>query len=198
MSEGWNKCLNFMSFAIYIQYAISSLLVVAWASAAELNQHNLDSIFKIISFAVSVILFTFCFIFILFAIKKWFQARKSSILVSLSYSKQLFEGLKLTSASQFNTSRYIVLRFTLCCIAVFWCTGLYFIKISIYSFVQCCSVVFLWIVRPYENLKDNLCGIISECHYFVLWVLLFFVENEAKWSRVFEIVYLCIIILSNL
>ena len=187
-----------MTFAAYIQYFISSLLIVTLASAAELNQHNLSTLIRIASFILSIFLFWFWLLFIIWTINKWFKARKANILVSMWYSKQLFEGVKLTNLSRFNTSKFLIQRFTLWCIATFWRSNLYFLKISIYCLVQCCSLIFMWIVRPFSNQKDNIWEIISDIHYFILWTLLFFLWNEKKWSKAGEIAYLCLITANNL
>ena len=121
-----------MAFSIYIQLAISSLIVVEMASSGEINQRDLDSAAKIVSFIFSLGILWLCVLFIIWTIYKWFKARTVNAIGSFIYSKYVFDGLKANNISRFNTSKHLLQHFTLWIIAVFWGNLVYFLKISIY------------------------------------------------------------------
>ena len=72
------------------------------------------------------------------------------------------------------------------------------LKISVYCVIQFVYLVIIWVMRPFEFVKDYLLDLVNETIYLVLCLMLIYWNKLERWNSVVENTYICIIIANNL
>ena len=189
---------NFMTFGIYIQYATSSVLLVWLISSTEIQRFDHSTTTYTISLSFAFIIQFIVFSYFLFAIYKWYQWRDVEKFRAIKYTKQLFDSIKESNISRTFIIKYLFQRILFWLMAALWNPSNTYPKIGVYSLIQLIFFLYTVILRPFNNIKDNLLEIVNEVHYVVLTSSLLFLNYESNWSQVKEIVYLAIIFSNNI
>ena len=151
---------------------------------------------KIVSFSLSIMIWALWVWFILWLAYKWWSSWRTP--VQIVYTKQLFDGTKYTNKARFNVVKYLMQRFIFWMIAALCNSDGYLIKIIVYCFIQFWCFLYVVLVRPFQEFKDNLLEFIIEIHYLALWLFLIYLNSQERWTTIFEIIYICIIISNNI
>ena len=189
---------NFMTFGIYIQYATSSVLLVWLISSTEIQRFDHSTTTYTISLSFAFIIQFMVFSYFLFTIYKWYQWRDVENFRAIKYTKQLFDSIKESNISRTFIIKYLFQRILFWLMAALWNPSNTYPKIGVYSLIQLIFFLYTVILRPFNNIKDNLLEIVNEVHYVVLTSSLLFLNYESRWSQVKEIVYLAIIFSNNI
>ena len=137
-------------------------------------------------------------VYLLFAIYKWYEFRDKNKFISIKYTKQLFDSIRETNAARSFIIKYLFQRITFCLIAALWVPSNTYPKLGVYSSMQLVFFIYIIVLRPFDNIKDNLLEIVNEGHYVVLTSSLLFLNSESKWSQTMEIAYIAIIFSNNI
>ena len=114
------------------------------------------------------------------------------------YTNKLFESIKDSKFARLNSLKFLMQRFLFWIISLIPTFNIDYVKISLFSSIQFISFLYIVIIRPFENVKENLFEIINDSFYFVLWVLLLYLNESSHWTRPFQIVYMWIILSNNI
>ena len=125
-----NVCFLFFTFGFYIQQFMNSLLVMLISSCSEFGRHEFTTTKKSISFSFSIGIYIFWVSFIFWAAYKWWSSRR--FIEEITYSKQLFDGVKPFNKARFNVMRFLLQRLIFWMIASLWGDEGYYFKIALY------------------------------------------------------------------
>ena len=187
-----------MTFGWYFTYFICSYLMFLLICLSEIYRFDTSRSKRIISLSISFIILLLCLLFLLFVYAKWVKAQNSEELQKMKFTKQLFEETKDSNFARFNPNKYLIQRLLLWMIAVLWNNGSVYIKLGVYSIIQLCCFIYIIGVRPFNNIKENVFEVINDGLYLILVVLLFQLESESTWTKLFQIIYICIIFMNNI
>ena len=137
-------------------------------------------------------------VYLLFAIYKWYEFRDKNKFINIKYTGQLFDSIRETNAARTFIIKYLFQRITFCLISALWVPSNTYPKLGIYSSLQLVFFIYTVVLRPFDNVKDNLLEIVNEGHYVVLTSSLLFLNSESKWSQTMEIAYIAIIFSNNI
>ena len=143
----------------------------------------------IVSLSFAFVLISMIFVYLLFVVYKWYEWRDSNKFKNIKYTKQLFDSIRETNAARTFIVKYLYQRITFCLIASLWMPSNTYPKLGIYSFLQILFFVYTVVIRPFNNVKDNLLEIVNELHYVVLTCSLLFLNYESNWNQTLEIIY---------
>ena len=118
-----------------------------------------------------------------------YECRDSNKFKKIKFTKQLFDSIKETNAARTFVIKYLFQRITFCLIAALWMPSSTYPKLGIYCFLQILFFIYTVLLRPFDNVKDNLLEIVNEIHYVVLTCSLLFLNYESEWNQTLEIVY---------
>ena len=143
----------------------------------------------IVSLSFAFILISMMFAYLLFTVYKWYECIDINNFKNIKYTKQLFDSIKETKAARSFAVKYLFQRIIFCLIAALWMPSNTYPKLGIYSLLQLLFFVYTVVLRPFNNVKDNLLEIVNEIHYVILTCSLLFLNYESEWNQVFEIAY---------
>ena len=191
------KLFERMTFGWYFTYFICSYLMFLLICLSEIYRFDISSSKRIISLLISFLILLLCLLFLLFVISKWVKAQNSEELQKMRFTKQLFEATKERNFARFNPNKYLIQRLLLWMIAVLWNGGSVYIKLGVYFIIQLCCFIYITVFRPFDNIKENTFEVINDGLYLILVALLFQLESESTWTKLFQIIYISIIFMNN-
>ena len=195
----WIRNLKeFMTFGVYIQFVTSSCLLVCLISSTEIMRFDHSEVIYTISLCFAFVVMMMLLVYFLFVVCKWHEYRDNSKFIHIKYTKQLFDSIRETKEARTFIIKYLFQRIIFCLIAVLWTSTNTYSKLSVYSCFQLVFFIYTLLLRPFNNVKDNLLEIVNEVHYAVLTFLLLFMNNESDWSQTMEIAYIAIIISNSI
>ena len=186
-----------MTFGWYFTYFICSYLMFLLICLSEIYRFDISSSKRIISLFISFVILLLCLLFLLFVISKWVKAQNSEELQKMKFTKQLFEATKDSNFARFNPNKHLIQRLLLWMIAVLWNCGSVYIKLGVYFIIQISCFIYITGVRPFDNIFKNVLEVINDGLYLILVVLLFQLESESTWTKLFQIIFISIIFMNN-
>ena len=190
-----HKIFKSFTFGWYITYAIWSYLILILISSSEIYRLDSTSSRRSVSLSISFIILLLWISFIIFIFYKWHEAKQKTKLQNMKFTRNFFESIKDSNVARFNILKYLIQRFLLWVIAVFWTKGNIYIKLTVYLIIHLHCFVYIAIVRPFDNIKENCFEIVNDGFYVVLIILLFYWNTESTWTKTFEVLYISIIFL---
>ena len=151
-----------------------------------------------VSLSFAFVLISMMFVYLLFAVYKWYECRDNNNFKNIKYTKQLFDSIRETNAARTFIVKYLFQRITFCLIAALWMPSNTYPKLGIYSLLQLVFFVYTVVLRPFNNVKDNLLEIMNELHYVILTCSLLFLNYEYNWNQTLEIIYIAVIFSNNI
>jgi hypothetical protein len=107
---------------------------------------------------------------------------------------ELFAGLKDTNKAR----TYSFVALSRRALFVFFLVGFSFLSelslVAGMAFIQIIYLAYIIMLRPFDNLSNNIIEIINEIFYLVLIILLFYLTEESIWTDFASKVYLGIIV----
>lgn len=107
---------------------------------------------------------------------------------------EFFAGLKETRTARVNSLLFLAMR-TLIPILLISLSFLDVqVKVCIFSFLQlCCTIYHLW-VRPYDEMKDNICEGVNQVSLLACCAVLFYFNTESSWSSWSQSMYSTVLV----
>jgi multisubunit Na+/H+ antiporter MnhE subunit len=156
-------------------------------------EFNTNTLNRVVSLIISFIIFIVSFSFLGHATCQWIKSYNPEQFSKQVYFKEFFNGIKLQWLSRTYIVVFLLKRTILCSIVTFF---LFLSKsIQVYLFVgtQVISTIFVFTVRPFESIKNNVIEIINEIIYLILTIFLIFLKNESRWNGVITFVYIALL-----
>ena len=88
--------------------------------------------------------------------------------IQTSYLAELYDGFKDTSWSKLYMFIFILRRFAMAIVIVFMRDANVWVKCIIYTLIQIAALVYTFIVKPFEETKDNQIEMVNEITYTIL------------------------------
>jgi hypothetical protein len=199
----WKKIIawvfNAMTFGVYIRLLCESYLYFALSSIAEVKSSNFNSVYRIISFSISIFILIICFLHFSISCFKWwklYKDQKSDL--EKSYFREYFNGIRDNWKARAYTTWFLIKR-TVFWVVIIALNEIYqIIRISIFWVVQCASLCFIIIFRPFKSVKDNLIETINEVIYSTLCWSLLYLNKKSTWNGYYREIYMYLIISCSL
>ena len=143
----------FFTFTIYLRIILESYVTLCLSSLKEIWWSYLS--FGVLFFVVA------CSCVIIF-FYMWNRVNKNMVVVSESYFKEFFSGLKDNKVAKLYFSGFILRRLLSVVIVVVSQPLPLMVRISLFASVQVIVTSFTLIVRPFESIKDNMVESIND------------------------------------
>ena len=183
------KVFTILTFGYYIRTVIESYQFLLVSSVSEINSFNVKSSSHISSLVVA---FLILIVWIVFAVIAFVLASASNPKSNNEHNKlgELYAGLKNTVWARFYLALQLLRRIIFVSLLI---TLAPISSIAIVWAISCLQIVYLIvliILRPFEELKDNLIEIINEVffNYFACWLTHF--NSESVWSSTTTDIYI--------
>ena len=181
--------LKYFTIWVYLRIILQSNQFMLIWSAYEINLFGTKSTSRTISYIVAVIVLIFWIKLTLLSLLKAFHARVPSNQLHISIFKELFSGVKETKAAKYLTSMLMIRRAVFVCFLIFWSSLSINFKIGTLDFLQCLWIIYIIIVRPFENLRDTVIWIVNDIQFLILWSSLFKYNESKDWNQTIKYVF---------
>ena len=190
------KAFVVLTFGYYIRTIFESYQILLISSISEILNSNYQTLPHILSNSIWFLALLVWLMYLLFAF--WRTFYKYAIDVnSSSKLEEFFSGLKDTKKAKLYTTLFLVRRIAFISLLLVLSTSKFFLSLGIISGIQAAYILFLIIVRPFSELKDNFIEILNELMFSVYLNWLFFYNTESDWSNVLTNVYIGLIVSNN-
>ncbi|CAI2381144.1 unnamed protein product [Moneuplotes crassus] len=197
------KCKKFMkslfqffTFNIYIRVFIQAFMFTTLSIFSELYNLNLSTTVTKISFGLCAI-FCIC-TSILFFLSFYMYYKSFPQVNSKKYwpCVEYFNGIKPTKFSKLYSSLFMLVRLSLISLLIFGQSIGSHDKATYFYLVNIAYGAYLILVRPFENLQDNIIEIINQIIFCCLAIPLSWLNTEEAWTPFYEKYYTTIFIVS--
>ena len=189
------KVILFMTYGVYIRIILETNQYILISSINEINQSDVASTLKIISFIFSIIIIIFWIFLIGITIFLTFS----------SYSKDEIRHNKIGELFlDIKNGRYkiyipilLIRRFTFVSILVIFATTYSLIVNALLWFLQLAYLIYMIVLRPFETSKSNIIEIMNEIYFIFLlgWILYF--NSESTWNDRASTIYISVLLSNN-
>lgn len=157
------KIFWIFTFGTYFRLFIEGILMIQLSSTTEImNFQALDSK-RVASMAFAILFWVITVWFLIFVFLKWFKSRKT--LEIHVYYEELFAGTKQTHFSHAYTLVFIFKRVTFWFLITFLEALPLMLKLSLLFLIECWVLVYLILVRPFDEVKVNIIEIVNEIFF---------------------------------
>jgi cysteine-rich repeat protein len=194
-----SNLLKGMTFGVYIMQIYEIYIFAVLASLSEVKNSKQTTLSRRYSRMIAITLIVLCCIFLLLSVYQWIKTFWNNNLKSMHYFIYFFSGIRGTWKARLYAMMFILRRSLLWSIVIFLDTknGLFY-KTLFFVTVQFLYLSLSIIIRPFSEVKDNICEIINEVVYTILWGSLFYLNAERRWSEISEKAYISLIMFNNL
>ena len=192
-----NKAFKIMTFNYYIRTILETSQFLLVSSIYEVYKFNTSHSLRIISLFSAILIISMLISVIAI---QWGLAISSYRVIESKHNKfgEFFEGIKMRKKFKLYSpillirkTIYILLLLTLIAASSRF-------LIAILSFIQIMYFVYIWMLRPFEEIKCNIIEIINELFFLVLLSSLIYLNTENKWSSTFILIYIWIIAFNSI
>jgi hypothetical protein len=187
-----------LTMSIYIRIITEAFIIVCISVMTDFKSFDTHTLKNVLSLVTSLFLLS-CII--LFLVVNVYLIRKVhwnfDENVRLWY-EELFSGLKETTKGRLNSIIFLVSRFLFVFVVVAFEDIPVVVKVIMFGLIQACYVVYLVIVRPFEQVKDNIIEWFNQISYLFLVSSLVFLNTEEKWGNMQKNTYMYTLILVSL
>ncbi|CAI2381582.1 unnamed protein product [Moneuplotes crassus] len=192
----FNKLFKLLTFNIYIRIFMQAFVFTTLSIFSELYNLNLATTVTKISFGLCV-MFALCtsVLFILSFIMYCFsfpQIDKEKYWLCIEY----FNGIKSTKYSNLYSSLFMLARLLMTSLLIFGQNALSKEKAIYFYIINIVYLIYLIVVRPFENLQDNAIEINNQTLFCCLAVPLSWLNTKQAWTPFYESYYTTILMLS--
>ena len=132
-----------------------------------------------LSYAIAVLGFIAMFAFILIPVH-YFKYRQDGA-IETRYLAEVYDGFKDTAWSKLYMFIFILRRFAMAFVIVFMREANVWIRCVFFTLIQIAALVYTFIVKPFDESKDNLIEIINEVTYTLVCLIITVCNEESKW-----------------
>ena len=204
-SHMWTKFTKYMierafiimTFGYYIRAVLEMSQYLLISSIFEIHEFNVSQTLRIISLIFAFVVLSWCLILIIIATSLVYSTHISSIQIQ-SKLREFFTGLKIQKKYRFYTAWLLTRRTIYVALLVTFTFISFRVLLIFLSIVQTFYAIFICILRPYEEAKDNIIEIMNEVVFIFLLSFLIFVNTENGWTYTKSLIYIGVLALNNL
>ena len=180
-------------FNLYITYIIESFVLYCVTWFYEISHFDNSQNKAQTSGYISIAMAWLLAIFILIGLIQWLKARNIEQYDELYYFRNYFAGIKKTNWARLYAIIFLLRRLILVLIITFGHDMEFMIKLGLFWVIQVWYISVIFICRFHIICDHNINESICEWCYFVLLVILFFINKEHDWNKTNERMYMYII-----
>ena len=206
------RCLEikFYSRYMYIRLIVEAyfMMLISWFS--EIYELDLSNKIKEVSFFINIAILIFLLTVLVILIWQIWKAHPILNYYKQRHFLEFFGGLRNTTYSRIIWAVFVVQRILSWIVVIFLANFNLTIKLSILTVIQASHLIYLLIVRPYEDRKDFLLewisqfivvfysGVLIKCNTkenwtsFINWMLIISIMTSALTSFIISLLYLFI------
>ena len=192
-----NRAFTIMTFGYYIRAVLEMSQYLLISSIFEIHEFNVSQTLRRISLIFAFLVLTLCLSLILISVLFVLLTHVSSQQMQTKLG-ELFIGLKMQKKCRFYTAWLLTRRTTYVALLVAISFVSFRTLLIFLSIFQMCYALFICILRPYEEVKDNMIEIMNEIFFIFLLSFLIFVNTEDEWTSSKIIIYIGVLALNNL
>ncbi|CAI2379909.1 unnamed protein product [Moneuplotes crassus] len=184
------KFFVYFTFNIYIRNFIEGFLFVLLSVSSEIYAMNLSSTVAKVSFGICMFLCV-CLIVFYFMSFVMYKACFSEINRSKYwYSTEFFSGIRDAKAAKLYCIMFLTLRIFIVSVIIPAQELASVYKAILFIIPNLCYAVFLCLVRPLQEIKDNIIEGINQVIFCALCVPLLWLDTENDWNSTYEQFYI--------
>ena len=172
----YNTMFSIYSFSIYIRLIIEAYLMILLSWFSEIYELDTSNTINIVSFYTNIVILIIVISLLIIWIWQIFKAHPTHNPRKQTYFVEFFGGLRDTTYSRIISAVFLVQRILSWIVVIFLVNFNLTIKLSILTVIQASHLMYLLIVRPYEDRKDFLLEWISQ------FIVVFFSTILSKFS----------------
>ena len=105
-----------------------------------------------------------------------------------------FDGLQRSKLRRVHALLFFVRRTAFCVLILLFADLAMLVKVWLYAAMQFAYLTTVWVLRPFEQKKDNVIEIINEVIYFSFWIFLTYFNTKVRFSLTIQYVFIFLII----
>ena len=187
-----NIIWKMMTFAIYIRLVLENLQFMLLCSFSEAYEFDLSSNSKKMSIFIAYIFIISCFVFYILIIRQY-QVTKIKLKRKVNwYAEEMFAGLKETNQARSYTIFLITRRLYLCIMLICFQDLNFILSVILFAAIQIPYFVSIILVRPFNQIANNIVEAINELLLTILICMLLFYNQPNRWNNTIEriVIYL--------
>ena len=191
------RLFTLLTFGWYIRYALEMSQYSLISSVYETNKFCVSDSMRIKSLVFAVCILLFCIGMILLIL---IMALSSYEATKGVHSKmgEVFYGVKMQKKFKLYVPVLLARRALFVTLLIFLTSVESWILISILSAVQFWYMVYIMIIRPFENIKENIIEILNEVIFLILLTLLIYYNKNDDWNSTLKTIYMWLIVTNNI
>ena len=132
-----------------------------------------------LSYSLAIVVFILIFMFILIPIHYFKYCDKGTI--ETRYFAEIYDGFKDNHLSKLYMFIFLLKRFLMAAVIVFLRDVNVWIRCISFTVIQFCVLLYLIIVRPFDDKKNNLIEPINEATCLILCITITIFNDESRW-----------------
>ena len=192
-----DRLYRILTFGFFIRNTLELSQFILISSINEIYESNTEDSYRLISFVFSILMVVF------FALMFGFVQYLTLSSYSLNENEhnkleEFFRGLQFDGKHKFYTTVLLLRRLVFIVLLITLVSISSRVLIAIISLIQVGYVIYLFCIRPYKNLKENLIEILNEFYFLFLIVYLIAINTENEWSTLKENIFLYVLVSNTL
>ena len=192
-----NRSFTIMTFGYYIRAVLEMSQYFLISSIFEIHEFNVSQTLRRISLIFAFVVLALCLCLILISILFVLLTNVSSQQMQTKWG-EFFTGLKIQKKYRFYAAWLLARRTIYVALLITFTFASFKVLLIFLSIFQMCYAIFICILRPYEEVKDNMIEIMNEIFFIFLLSFLIFVNTEDEWTYTKSLIYIGILALNNL
>ena len=191
------RLFTLLTFGWYIRYALEMNQYSLISSIYETKRFCISDSMRIKSLTFAVFTLWFCvgmILLILIMALSSYEAAKGV------HSKlgEIFYGIKMQKKFKLYVPVLLARRALFVTLLILLTSVESWILISILSAVQFWYMVYIMIIRPFENIKENIIEILNEVVFFFLIISLIYLNSATYWNSTTTNIYMGVLIANTM
>jgi hypothetical protein len=190
------KLYSFMTFGVYITLIAEGFQIIMLGSLNEVNLAVFSDSLHIFSYCWSWIILLIWALFLILWVIEWLRSRNPRVYVEQIYFTIIFERIR----QHWPSRGYMLFNYLRRGCLVGWVILSPIEKhgtISIFVTVQFLYSAYVIVLRPFQEVKDNIIELMNETIFFTLGANLIYFNSKENWSELVENIFLYTIMGNN-
>lgn len=182
---------GFFTFNVYVRFVLQTFLSIALNCASGLYYAKTDDLPRILSIVVSSIMTLFCALVIFFSTVCFCKGGRKGF-------EELFSDLKNKRHAKSYQIMLMIRRCLLITIIICFRFMPKIAYLSVLAGFQLIYFCYIFVVRPFTILKENVVEVFNELIFTVLVFILVFVNEKDKWNNIKESAFVYLLIMPSI
>ena len=192
-----NKMFVILTFSWHIRYIFETnqYVLISWIN--EMYSFKIFDLKRVISLLFSILVLWMCFCLIIFV--SWLSLSSYEVIKN-NHNKvgEIFNGVKMMKRSKLYVSILLIRRAIFVILLITLQSIQSWILVSMLGILHIWYLIYIIILRPFEEKRNNIIEIVNEIFFSILLNSLIFLNSESVWNSTLTEIYMWIIISNTL